>query len=106
MKLLFGILTFASATLVHAQSCTCLEFPFTPEPPCNSICLKKLTSSPEPDLSKVKSLDPGVALSIKVIAKNPDAAKIDFGQFKTKSDLENFALKSVEQKKVLVNTNK
>jgi hypothetical protein len=81
----------APATL---RSCDCTSYPFRPNPPCYGSCVAKLASTSNPDLASVKGLDPGVAVSIKVLAANPKKEKIDFTQVKGKSDLEKAADKS------------
>lgn len=70
------------------------SYPFKPNPPCFGSCVGKLASAPHSDLTSVKGLDPGVAVSIKVLAANPQKATIDFTQMRSKSDLEQAADRS------------
>lgn len=78
----------ASASMV---SCDCTSYPFKPNPPCYGSCVGKLASSPNPDLSSVTGLDPGVSVSIKVLAANPKKEAIDFSSITGKSALERAA---------------
>ena len=84
----------AASGPVNLVSCDCTSYPFKPNPPCFGSCVGKLTSAPHSDLTTVKGLDPGVAVSIKVLAANPQKATIDFAQMRGKSDLEQAADKS------------
>ena len=79
---------------VNVLACDCTSYPFKPNPPCFGSCVKKLASAPHSELTSVKGLDPGVAVSIKVLAANPEKATIDFTQMRGKSDLEQTADKS------------
>jgi hypothetical protein len=78
-----------------AVSCDCTSYPFKPNPPCFGSCVGKLASTPNPDLAAVKGLDPGVAVSIKVLAATPKKDGIDFSGMQGKSDLERAADKSL-----------
>jgi hypothetical protein len=103
MKLLVAAVTMSLVTqlaVADEAKCACVEFPFKPEPPCNSFCFKRLTERPSPDLSKIK--DPGVALSIRVLSQSPDVRSIDFSRIRTKADLEELALTKVEQRQVRI----
>lgn len=82
----------ASAPMV---SCDCTSYPFKPNPPCYGSCVGKLARSPNPDLSSVKGLDPGVSVSIKVLAANPKKETIDFSSITGKSALERAADRSL-----------
>jgi hypothetical protein len=84
----------AASGLVDVVSCDCTSYPFKPNPPCFGSCVGKLASAPHSDLTSVKGLDPGVAVSIKVLAANPQKATIDFTQMRGKSDLEQAADRS------------
>jgi hypothetical protein len=76
-------------------SCDCTSYPFKPNPPCFGSCVGKLASTPTPDLAAVKGLDPGVSVSIKVLAANPKRETIDFSGMKGKADLEKAADRSL-----------
>lgn len=76
-------------------ACDCTSYPFRPNPPCFGACVGKLASSPNPDLSTVKGLDPGVSVSIRVLAAYPKKQSIDFSSIRGKSDLEQAADKSL-----------
>ncbi|WP_374568109.1 hypothetical protein [Ideonella sp.] len=96
------ILLIATATLGQgfaADQCDCTIYPFTPNPPCYGKCVGQLTSLKGTDFSKIKQLDPGVAVGLKVIASRPDKSAIDFSKIKGKKDLEGLALESLESSK-------
>ena len=69
-------------------SCDCTSYPFKPNPPCFGSCVGKLASSTNPDFATIKGLDPGVSLSIKVLAADPKKETIDFTGMRSKLDLE------------------
>lgn len=81
--------------LASHVTCDCTSYPFKPNPPCFGSCVGKLTSTRSPDLSAVKGLDPGVSVSIKVLAANPKKEAIDFSKMRGKFDLEQAADKSL-----------
>lgn len=84
--------TAASGSTV---ACDCTSYPFKPNPPCFGACVGKLASSPSPDLSGVKGLDPGVSVSIRVLAAYPKKQALDFSNIQGKSDLEQAAENSL-----------
>lgn len=78
-----------------ATTCDCTSYPFKPNPPCFGTCVGHLSRTPDPDLSAVKGLDPGVAVNIRVLAANPKRQAIDFSNMREKSDLEIAAERSL-----------
>ena len=83
----------ASATS-KLTSCDCTSYPFRPNPPCFGLCVGKLAEAKNPDLSSVKGLDPGVAVSLKVLVASPTSASFDFTKLNGKADLESAAQKA------------
>ena len=83
---------------IKPVSCDCTSYPFKPNPPCFGSCVSKLAEAQNPDLKFVKGLDPGVAVSIKVLAATPNKAAIDFANLKGKPDLESAAEKAFQGK--------
>lgn len=79
---------------INVVSCDCTSYPFKPNPPCFGSCVGKLASAPHSDLTSVKGLDPGVAVSIKVLAASPKKETIVFTEMRGKSDLEQAADRS------------
>lgn len=77
-----------SAMSPSAPSCDCTSYPFKPNPPCFGSCVGKLSSTPNPDLTGVKGLDPGVAVNIRVLAANPKRQTVDFSNITGKPELE------------------
>ncbi len=107
MKALWVLMIACSGGAWAQSNCKCIEFPFEPEPPCNSVCFKRLaTSDNASELGKVKSIDPGVALSLRILSQRSDVKSLDFSKITTKADLEKLAFRSVEERKVQLSTNK
>lgn len=104
MKTFIAISLFvvSAANAQDATKCKCLEWPFLPDPPCPNVCFRSLTDQKDLDLSKVKNLDPGVAVSIRVL--RADKSKIDFANINSKRDLEKLALDSLQSGQVLMMT--
>lgn len=90
-----AIIPASRAASSPVVSCDCTSYPFKPNPPCFGSCVGKLASSTNPDFAAVKGLDPGVSVSIKVLAANPKKETIDFTGIRSKSDLEIAANKSL-----------
>lgn len=90
-----GAVPLGSTGAQSAITCDCTSYPFKPNPPCFGSCVERLSSTPNPDLSGVTGLDPGVAVSIRVLAANPRRQAIDFSSVREKSDLEIAADKSL-----------
>jgi hypothetical protein len=102
-------LIFLTTLLPAAQAdsdCDCTTYPFKPNPPCYSLCVAKLSAQKDGDLSKIKGMDAGAALSIKVLSSRQDRSEIDFSQIQGKKDLENAALKSIENNDVKIEANR
>lgn len=83
---------------IKSVSCDCTSYPFRPNPPCFGTCIGKLAGTHNPDLNSVKGLDPGVAVSIKVLAASPNRAAVDFTEMKSKNDLEKAAERAFQGK--------
>jgi hypothetical protein len=94
-KVVPSILLLLAASSVLAAECDCSNYPFKPNPPCYGICVAKLSSKKDIDLSTVKNIDPGVSVGIKVLSESKDRNATDFANIKEKSDLERAALKSL-----------
>jgi hypothetical protein len=75
--------------------CDCYEYPFKPAPPCYSECTRKL-SAPDADLAKVRGLDSGVAVQLRVLAEDPNRASIDFSSIRNNDDLKGAAYASIK----------
>lgn len=88
------LLTLVSPACVIEGQCDCTTYPFKPNPPCYGTCVKRLSANKDIDLSKVKNLDAGVSVGIKVLAENP-ALNTDFNSIRGKRDLEKAALASM-----------
>lgn len=92
----------AAASAADQAKCDCMHYPFKPPPHCYGYCVGKLASTPNPDLSAVQGLDPGVALSIKVLAADPKKSTIDFGAIKDKPQVERAAGRAVLDKQIKI----
>lgn len=93
---LFIFLIFISD--VSADDCDCSNYPFRPNPPCYGICVAKLVTQKNADLTTVKNIDPGVSVGIKVLSEGSDHINIDYVKIKGKEDLERAALKKLNSK--------
>ena len=100
--LIYCLGLFGQATAQSSPDCKCVEYPFTPDPPCAKVCYRKLAIEGNTDFKKIKNLDPGVALSLRVLASRPDKALLDFSKVNSKADLETLALQSVESGRVMI----
>ncbi len=83
------------AAVVSAAECDCSSYPFKPNPPCFGICVARLSSHKNMDLSAVKNIDSGVAVGIKVLSDGKNDGEADFKNINGKADLEREALKSL-----------
>ena len=96
------LLSFGFLDAVAAQTCDCSNYPFKPNPPCYGKCVARLSESKDTDLSKVKDLDPGVSVSIKILSAKNNRSEVDFSNIKDKRQLEVVTLKSIENKTVRI----
>ena len=92
----------ATSTPARKVACDCSSYPFTPNPPCYGQCVGKFVKVSNPDLSSVKDLDPGVAVSLKVLAASPNRSQFDFSKFIGKQELELAAQKATQGNKILI----
>ena len=90
------LLVLIATKVVAEDKCDCTIYPFKPNPPCYGECVKALSANTDTDLSKVKNLDAGVSVGIKVLADSPERSGIDFESIRGKSDLEKAALESLD----------
>lgn len=51
-------------SIASAAECNCTEYPFKPNPPCYSKCVKTIVKDKTIPLSSIKDLDPAVAEQI------------------------------------------
>ena len=84
----------------YAVECDCTKYPFKPNPPCYGKCVAKFTTNTHMDITKVKNINPGVSLSIKVLSANKNHKVINFNSIKNKEDLEREALMFYEFKAI------
>jgi hypothetical protein len=86
----------AASAAIKSATCDCTSYPFKPNPPCFGLCIGKFAETKNPNLSFVKGLDPGVAVSLKVLAASPNSASFDFTKLNGKADLESAAQKAIQ----------
>lgn len=95
-KAIIPLLALLSTSALAEEECDCTTYPFKPNPPCYGRCVEALSAKTDTDLSKVKNLDAGVSVGIKVLADSPERSDIDFESIRGKRDLERAALESLE----------
>jgi hypothetical protein len=83
------------AGLAFAEDCNCSSYPFKPNPPCFSHCVASLSAKIPTESGKVKNIDPGVSIGIRVLSETMDRTSIDFKSIKGKKDLERAAWESM-----------
>lgn len=99
MRILIQVFIIIFAPInAYAVECDCTKYPFKPNPPCYGMCIAKFTSNTHMDITKVKNIDPGVSLGIKVLSATKNHKVINFDAIKNKADLEREALMSFEFK--------
>ncbi|MCK4587295.1 MAG: hypothetical protein KAU29_08130 [Gammaproteobacteria bacterium] len=84
----------------NAVECDCTKYPFKPNPPCYGKCVAKFTSNGRMDITKVKNIDPGVSIGIKVLSAQEDYKNINFNNISNKTDLEREVLRYFEFKAI------
>lgn len=99
-KFVLSLMLLLAAANVSAAECDCSKYPFKPNPPCYGLCVAKLSSQRDIDLSTVKNIDPGVFVGIKVLSESKSRVDTDFKSIKGKADLERAALKSLTSKSI------
>ena len=105
MKVLLFTISLLTANSTCAQACDCSSYPFKPNPPCYGKCVAKLSESKDTDLTRIRDLDPGVSLSIRVLAAKESRSEIDFSRINDKRQLEAATLKSIEDKELKLEAN-
>lgn len=95
-RLIVPLVVLISTTVLAEDNCDCTMYPFKPNPPCYGQCVKHLSAEKNVDLSKVKNIDAGVSVGIKVLAENPKRSNTDFESIRGKPDLEKAALESMK----------
>ena len=91
MRFALAFIGATSFSMVYA--CDCTTYPFSPNPPCYGQCVSKLAAEGDGAIASVKNLDPGVKLSIQVLARSKSNNKTDWTAIRQKSDLEQAAQK-------------
>lgn len=87
MKIIVSMLLLYFTTSVSATECDCSIYPFKPNPPCYSMCVAKLSSKTNIDLSSVKNIDPEVSAAITVLSESKDRNNIKFEKINDKAEL-------------------
>ena len=87
--------TFVQAASAPLKaSCDCTSYPFKPNPPCFGLCVARFAETKNPDLLAVRGLDPGVAVSLRVLAASPSGTTFEYSKLTSKAELEKAAQKA------------
>ena len=96
------ILFARSASVPVGVSCDCTSYPFKPNPPCFGLCVERFADTKNTTLLSVKGLDPGVAVSLKVLAASPGGSTFDYKKLSSKAELETAAQKAVQGHEIVM----
>lgn len=77
-----------------ATDCDCSIYPFKPNPPCYSMCVAKLSSKGNTELSGVKNIDPDVSAAIKAISESNERSEVKFANINGEADLKREAMRA------------
>ena len=99
MNRILAILSLSmTSSVIAATTCNCFDYPYRPDPPCPTLCYKKLIVGGFGDIARVKNLDPGVAVHLRILSSQSDKGLIDFDKLNSKEDLERQTLQILERK--------
>lgn len=77
---------------VNASECTCMSYPFDPNPPCFKQCVKKSIESDGKNLSTIKNLPDSVRTNLEVLVERKKNNQLsDYSNIQTTTDLKKAA---------------
>jgi len=95
MRISVVILLMFMGQSVSADECPCDAYPFEPNPPCYSQCVKFLIENSDIKLSQIKNLDPGVAISVSILRRDDFERFANIEKIMNKENLEAEAVKVI-----------
>jgi hypothetical protein len=99
MKSILILITLVGSSASFAQTkCLCISYPFKPAA-CFEECVERLKIQPPSEIDKVKGIDAGVAVNLRILSKNNEVGvTVPERAIKNKPDLERAALESMRNR--------